>query len=417
MGGFDSIYKEVFVMPTINAIANQATMVAGLSNRLFDGDVNAARNSALVGGVYGTLSNAINSEFGGQPTLNNLIENYRERREAFQEELRENVDSLRNSADRLRDSTRAENTDNRTTATTNDADRNTGSTLSTLTEFARGNIPPQELNFLSAARNEQRTERTAPEPPAANRNAANNVNNLNAQVQNYRTAAAQTDEETATPIPAAAETENTTPAETAREERANAVAEENRAAANPANNLNDFARNYLTAETEEVEDVEEINAVARDNNEDNRLNNVRNLVRDYNATVSYLNENRGVSNRMSALANNLRNSNAINESLRNIGISVNQTGELTINETALNLALNNNSEGVNEILGSEGLAGRLERDINRANAQGESLFPNIVDFARDRQEDAAESLYTARTQNTAAYAWENTGRLLSAMFT
>ena len=395
-------------MPTINAIANQASMVAGLSNRLFDGDVNAARNSALVGGIYGTLSNAINSEFGGQPALNNLIENYRERREAFQEELRENMDSLRNSTDRLRESTQAENSTTATaTATT---DENTGSTLSTLTEFARGNIPPQELNFIVTARAaEQRTERTAPEPPAVSRTSANNFNNLNAL--NRPAAQTNTTDETenATAIPAAAETAN--------DERANAVAEENRAAANPANNLNDFARNYLTAETEEIEDVEEINAVVRDTAEDTRLNSVRNLVRDYNATVNYLNENRGVSNRMNALANNFRGNNALNESLRNIGISANPTGELTINEAALNLALDNNSEGVNEILGSEGLAGQLERDINRANAQGERLFPNIVDFARQQQEDTAESLYTARTQNTAAYAWENTGRLLSTMFT
>ena len=402
-------------MPTINAIANQASMVAGLSNRLFDGDVNAARNSALVGGIYGTLSNAINSEFGGQPALNNLIENYRERREAFQEELRENMDSLRNSTDRLRESTQAENSTTATaTATT---DENTGSTLSTLTEFARGNIPPQELNFIVTARAaEQRTERTAPEPPAVNRTSANNLNNLNAL--NRPAAQTNTTDETE---PAA---ENPTPAETAATERtdtaterANAVAEENRAAANPLNNLNEFARNYLTAETEEVEDVEEINAVVNDTAEDIRLNSVRNLVRDYNATVNYLNENRGVSTRMNALANNSRNTGVIGESLRNIGISVNQTGELTINEAALNLALENDSEGVNEILGSEGLAGQLERDINRANAQGERLFPNIVDFARNQQEDTAESLYTARTQNTAAYAWENTGRLIGAMFT
>ena len=407
-------------MPTINAIANQANMVAGLSNRLFGGDVNAARNSALVGGVYGTFSNAIDSEFGGQPALNNLIENYQERREAFQEELRENVDSLRNSADRLRETTQAETENTAAETAAANANGNTGSTLSTLTEFARGNIPPQELNFVVTARTEQRTERTAPEPPAVNRTSANNLNNLN----RINRAAVQNTEAEETNAVTAAAAENPAPAETAATERtdtaterANAVAEENRAAANPLNNLNEFARNYLTAETEEVEDVEEINAVVNDTAEDIRLNSVRNLVRDYNATVNYLNENRGVSTRMNALANNSRNTGAIGESLRNIGISVNQTGELTINEAALNLALENDSEGVNEILGSEGLAGQLERDINRANAQGERLFPNIVDFARNQQEDTAESLYTARTQNTAAYAWENTGRLIGAMFT
>lgn len=328
-------------MPTINTIANQARMVTDLSTRVFGLDFNAARNSALVGGTFDTLGNAVRSEFGGQPALNNLIESYQERREAFQEQLRENVDSLRDSADRLRETTQAD-TDTETAT----AIENSGTTLSTLGEFARGNIPPQENNFVNTARTAERAQRTE------------------------------------------------------------------------TNNLNDFARNYLTAETTaETEDVEEIAAVAADTNEDARLNSVLNLVRDYNSTVNYLNENRGVSNRMGALANNVRNNAALNESLRNIGISVAQTGELTINETLLNLALNNDSEGVNEALGSEGLAGRLERDIDRANAQGERLFPNIVDFARERQEDTAESLYTANTRNTAAYAWENTGRLLSTMFT
>ena len=339
-------------MPTINAIANQINMVAGLSTQIFGSDYNTARNSAIIGGTLSTLHNAVQSEFGGQPTLNNLLENYRERREAFQEELRENMGSLRNSAEQLRESTRAENTDANTNVAT---DANTGSTFSTILEFARGNIPPQELNFVTAA---QQTEQRAERTEAENRT----------------------------------QTENTS-------------------AANP---LNDFARTYLT---EEVEDVEEINAVVNDTSVDNRLNSVRNLVRDYNTTVNYLNENRGVSSRMNALTNSFRYNNPINESLRNIGISVNATGELTIDENALSLALENDSNGVNEVLGSEGLAGRLERDIDRANAQGERLFPNIADFARNRQEDAAESLYTARTQNTAAYAWENTGRLLGAMFT
>lgn len=344
-------------MPTINAIANQINMVAGLSTQIFGSDYNAARSSVIIGGTLGTLNNSVQSEFGGQPTLNNLLENYRERREAFQEELRENMGSLRNSAEQLRESTRAENTDARNANATTANDASTGSTFSTILEFARGNIPPQELNFVAAAQQaEQRAERI--------------------------------------------EAENRTQTET-----------ENTAATNP---LNNFARTYLT---EEVEDVEEINAVVNDTSVDNRLNSVRNLVRDYNTTVNYLNENRGVSSRMNALTNSFRYNNPLNESLRNIGISVNATGELTIDENALSLALENDSEGVNEVLGSEGLAGRLERDIDRANAQGERLFPNIVDFARNRQEDTAESLYTARTLNTAAYAWENTGRLLGAMFT
>lgn len=396
-------------MPTVTAIANQATAVANLSARLFRTDFNAANNSALVGGTFSTLSNAVRSQFGGQPALNNLIESYRERREAFQEELRERTSTLNDSADRLREATRTNDTANEeTTESVNpasaavDNDQNTGAPLSTMLEFARGNIPPQERN-LAVTRAESRNTTNDTDTATTTQPATNTA--LNAAIQNQLE---RTD--TATETANATTNPNDEIAETATQNR-NARAE------NPnqivANNLNDFARNYLAAdETAEAEDVAEINALARDTTENTRLNSVRNLVNDYNATVNYLNENRGISNSMANLARSMRNDAELTESLRNIGITINARGELRVDEARLTAALEENPDNVNSVLGSEGLTGRLERDIDRVNAQNDRLFTNIYDFANDRQEDNALSLYT----NAATYSWENTGRLLSAMF-
>lgn len=341
-------------MPTINSIVRQSNLAAEFSVKFFGTNFQAANNSTLFRSSAETMGNFFRSEFGGQPTLNNLIENYREQRQNFNEGLRENMDSLKDSAEKLRES--VQNDTDEDTARNVDNDNNTGATLSTLGEFARGNVPPQDRNIAVAQSTENR--RPAPENPTNTR------------------------------------AENVPP---------------------QRNDVVNFANEYLTAdETEETDDVLEIDAVARDDNADNRLNNVRNLVRDYNATVNYLNQNRGVSNRVSALANNFGNR-TLTESLNSIGISMNQNGELSINENVLARALDNDAEGVNKILGSEGLAGRLERNVDRANAQQDRLFPNVADFARERQEEATENLYAARTLNTASYAWENTARLLTML--
>lgn len=352
-------------MPTINAIANQAFMVASLSTRFFNGNLDAANDSVLVGSAFGTIGNMLQSQFGGQPALTNIVENYNERRDNFNEELRDNVDSVRDSADRLRETVDARRAAAEAANADNDNDSNTGSTLSTLNGFANGNIPPEQRNQAAAiaAQNNERA--------AAQRGAQVENNNRNTNEINQRTT---------------------------------------------ANPLSAFAEEYLTAETEEEEDTAEIAAVGNDNNADNRLNSVINLVRDYNNTVNYLNENSKLSNRISALTNNLSGNLMLSEALIKMGISVNDAGTLSVNESLLSLALSRDTGEADVLLGGNGLAGRLDRNMDLMNAQGDRLFPNIADFANQRNQDEAESLYTMRNLNTAAYAWQNTGRLLT-MFT
>jgi hypothetical protein len=318
-------------MPSVNSIVGQANMVAGLSTKLFGSNIAAANNSLLIKPANNTFANFLKSEFGGQPALTNLIQNYSDKRESFQETLKENMASLKESSDKVKATSETETETPKIADTDND--NNTGATLSTLGEFANGNIPPQEKNIALAVK-----PKTAPKPEPPEKQ-----------------------------------------------------------------NLQKFANEYLTAE----KSLEK----TADSNEDSRVTDVKNLVRDFNSTMSYLNENRGMSNKMAALADKFGNNN-LKDSLNEIGISVNSQGLLSLNETAFTSALNKNSESVSSVLGNEGLAGQLDKNINLANNQSERLFTSIIDYANNKRQDDAESLYG----NNASYAKENSPRIF-AMFT
>ncbi len=365
-------------MPTINSIAKQASMVASLQTKFFGSDFAAGNNSVLVGSAFNTLNNAVKSEYGGQPALTNLVENYQARRDAFRQELNDNMQSLKDSSDRLKESTATEEeTATETvedTAATTDSDPNTGSALSNLAGFANGNIPPQERNMMVQPNN-------APDFP-----------------------------------PPPPETEELTEAEI-RETMRNNFQEAGRMG------FEEFTERYLIAENEDETDLTALEEIGQsiNNTENSRsnnadiLNNIRSLVNDYNSARNYLNENRGLSNRMSALADNFGGSRELSESLMSIGIFMNSDGELSINETVLQLELDRNADNVNSIVGGEGLAGQIDREVERASSQSENLFPSIYDYSNNNTQDITESLYSRQNFNTATYAWDNVSRFLTML--
>ena len=134
----------------------------------------------------------------------------------------------------------------------------------------------------------------------------------------------------------------------------------------------------------------------------------------FNSTVDYLNENRGVSNRMNALATNFGDNDNLTQSLDSVGISVNEGGKLRVNEDRLADALSEDSSNVNAVLGQKGLAGRLNRNVDLAKSQRENLFPTVTDYAGGKREEPTESLYTAKTaKKTAEHSKENAGHFLN----
>lgn len=346
-------------MPTLTTMMQNSAMLSNVSARyltppnFYPPEDNPQLNKTILAGQpFNTMNQLLKNDFGAQPSLSTLLENYNDSKGRFGLELKDNLDSLKDASDRLqdlRDAQAAEREENATgvfeeLAIDNDSDENTGSALSNLKGFAEGEIPPELKNLAN--------------------------------------------------IPIAGQTEKNSNAAPELPER-------------QQNNLQDFAAEYLTAE----------NPNKTPNNfgtlpeEDSRISGVRNLVQNYNNAVNYLNENRGISNLMSALADKFGNNQTLNQSLNEIGISIDAQGFLALNENIFNQALNEDADEVETILGSEGLAGELEKNINLANYQGDKLFTSIIDFANQNKQDDAESLYG----NRANYARENSPRFV-AMF-
>lgn len=180
----------------------------------------------------------------------------------------------------------------------------------------------------------------------------------------------------------------------------------------PVERFENFVAEYLISETpDSSETAQNLNAAQDENT---ALSNVKNFVNTFNSTVDYLNENRGVSNRMNALATNFGDNDNLTQSLDSVGISVNEGGKLRVNEDRLADALSEDSSNVNAVLGQKGLAGRLNRNVDLAKSQRENLFPTVTDYAGGKREEPTESLYTAKTaKKTAEHSKENAGHFLN----
>lgn len=340
-------------MPTVNAIARQVELTADVSSKIFRMDLQKSADSVLIKGSLDTAADMVKSGFGLRSNISEMLGNYEEERDNFNSEFDETMSSLRESADRLEGNTQDDDTDG---------------ALSTLGDFATFKIPPEEMARI---RERERLQREDAQQVA------------DAQRQRIR--------------------------------------DERETIMRPAENFRNFAAEYLTAEQPErpptiAETIQELNS-NRDEDTASALADVQNFVNTFNSTVDYLNENRGMSGRMNALASNFGDNESLTQSLDSVGISVNENGTLRVNEDRLADALNENSSGVNEVLGQNGLAGRLNRNVDLANSQREKLFPTIEDYAGDKREEPTESLYAVQNnRKTAAHSGQNASYFLN-MFT
>lgn len=316
-------------MPTVSSTIRQTEMLGQLSHKLFRLDMAAADNSILVGGKIETDANFLQSEFGGQPALTTMVENYTEEKSAFRSEVRDTINDLKKSVEQLKNSVQSEEeSSEKVSSSEGNGETESAATVSAQNEPVQKNSPPPE-----------RVVARRVEPKKAE------------------------------------------------------------------DNFQKFTENYLVAEKD---DDEKETSAEKTDEQDDKLTSVQNFVRDYNNAVSYLNENK-ISSPLSSLNQN----DELKKSLNEIGISVNSSGELNVNEKTLSEALQNNSEKVNSALGNGGLVGQLERSFDRVDQQSENLFPTITDYANQRETDLSESLYSARNMATAAYYGINTGNLIN----
>ena len=340
-------------MPTVNALARQVELTADVSSKIFRTDFEKSADSVLIKGSLDTAADMVNSGFGLRSNISEMLGNYTEERDNFNSEFDETMSSLRQSADKLK--------------TQDNTQSDTDGALSTLGDFATFKIPPEAMARIRER--EQLQRENAQEVADVQRQQAQSA-------QDFATRSAE--------------------------------------------NVRNFADEYLVAEEQDdtpsiAETIQNLNST-RDENTASALSTVRNFVNTFNSAVDYLNENRGMSSRMNALASNFGDNETLTQSLDSVGISVNEDGRLRVNEDRLADALNENSSNVNAVLGQNGLAGRLDRNVDLANSQRDNLFPTITDYAGDTREEPTESLYAAQNKRTAAHNRLNAGRFLN-MFT
>lgn len=290
-------------MPTVTSMIKQTEMLGQMTRNYFNSDISSADDSVLVGKPLQNNANFLKSDFGGQPALTNMIENYTTEKDNFQSELKDAMNDLQKSADELKNSVQTEN------------------------------VEAEDTEEISAENVENASVSVADET------AQNNISTVRRESPQVR----------------------------------------------PSHRdyMKEFANNYLVSDKNKSEEVQK-----SDENQDNRLTAVQNFVRDYNNAASYLDEN--------ALSKNSE----LTKSLNEIGISLNSSGELSVDTETLSNALQNNSKNVSSVLGNN-LTEQLDKEVNRVNQQSENRFPSITDYANKKESDRAETLYTTRNLNTA----------------
>ncbi len=418
-------------MPTVNSIAAQRNLTADVSAKIFRTDFDSASKSVLINGPMNSANEMVNSTFGLRSNISEMLGTYEEERESFNSEFDKTLSSLKESADKFQESVQS---DAQTKAAVRaKAQENEQARRESAQKFA--DAARDQLEDNRQARREQadqiaditrermqnsaqaQRERDQQIAEAATRQQTRTAEQIqrenSAQVVDTAIRQNQTDNrlqhERTEQISVAAHERAVDNEQTAIERTEQIVNDSRERAQQNARTRRQeterFAAQYLVteedAERTQNNAVEQIN-LTREENADAALSNVRNLVDRFNDAVSYFNENRGMSGRMSALAGNFGNAGNFTESLNSVGITVTENGRLRVNEERFANALNENSGNVGAVLGQNGLVGQLNRNLELANSQRENLFPSVTDYLNDRRDEPTESLYAVQKNQTAA---------------
>ena len=128
------------------------------------------------------------------------------------------------------------------------------------------------------------------------------------------------------------------------------------------------------------------------------IKSVKSLVSDYNDALSFFSDNSSVSKRVKRLSNTFSDTTYRAGVYSSVGITVDSSGKLSLDESKLADALVNNSDTAEYVLGKNGLAGKAESHVATANAQSSQLFPSASSMLGDIQ--GYSSLYSSNTLNS-----------------
>ncbi|MBR2215002.1 MAG: hypothetical protein IJ849_04470 [Selenomonadaceae bacterium] len=141
-------------------------------------------------------------------------------------------------------------------------------------------------------------------------------------------------------------------------------------------------------------------AAAREAAQEQRSQEIKNLLNGYNSAVNSLNEQRGTSALFDRFADTFEGSGDLVDSLGSIGIDADITGELRVDDERLDTALRDRPKEVESTLSENGLAGRIDRHVSLSKQRAEALFPK-VDSLLGQSSDNHKGMYSEDSVVTA----------------
>ena len=143
------------------------------------------------------------------------------------------------------------------------------------------------------------------------------------------------------------------------------------------------------------------------------LDTVKDLVKDYNSSIKFFNDNSSVSKRVERMATTFGDTTYRASLYESVGLKTASDGSFEIDEEKLANAIVNDPDKVSRILGKDGLAGKAESHVSFANSQQDSLFPSAQKMFGSQLSNAA--IYTGSAFRNMT-ALNNTGNLINMMF-
>ncbi len=202
----------------------------------------------------------------------------------------------------------------------------------------------------------------------------------------------------------------------------------------PANTTNIQNKN-AAGQTEEYDEDRKANTVPKENPEDDlgsavpaneatktppfpsssdTVQELSGLINQYNDTVDYLQSKIGMSSQFDYFAASFNNTDNLMRSMEDIGVNVEPTGTLSVDTQALTKALQEKPDSVEQALGAEGLAGKIDKSTAASDYQSGRMFPSINE-ALGQENDSHKGMY-AQNSRIASTLRGNSGRLMDMYY-
>lgn len=139
-----------------------------------------------------------------------------------------------------------------------------------------------------------------------------------------------------------------------------------------------------------------------------------NIIEKYNDTVGFLQSKVGMSSQFDFFAASFNDTKGLAQGMDDIGVNVEPTGMLSVDQDTLTKALQEKPESVEKTLGEKGLGGQIEQRTASTDFQANRMFPSIAETL-GQPDDVSKGMYAPNMQ-IAATMHGNSGKLMDMYY-